>query len=115
MHEVALARELLSLIREAGRAHAAARVTRARVEIGQLSCASPDALRFAFEALRVGTLADGCELVVERTPLRASCTSCGEALVADAKDPACPRCGRAPLEVLAGRELRLVSIEVEDG
>jgi hydrogenase nickel incorporation protein HypA/HybF len=114
MHEASLARELLRLIEQAAQAHSARKVGAARVELGALSCVSADALTFAFEALRRGTLAESCHLLIERSPLRIACPACGAEGATDAQAPACPECGQIPLEVLSGREMRLVSIDVED-
>lgn len=114
MHEASLAQDLLVLIEETARANFVRSVTRATIEIGALSCVSPDALQFAFEAMRRGTLAESCQLVIERTPLRVSCPACGAEGATTAEDPSCPKCRQIPVEVLSGREMRLVSIDVED-
>jgi hydrogenase nickel incorporation protein HypA/HybF len=114
MHEASLAQDLLALVEGTAHAHSAIAVTSAKIELGALSCVSAEALVFAFAAMRRGTIAEHCELVIERTPLVVTCPTCGVTGATDATDPCCPGCGRGPVEVVGGREMRLVSIDVED-
>lgn len=115
MHEVALAQELVSLIEQVARANDAARVTRAVVEIGELASVVPEALAFAFEIARADTVASGCALQLAHVPLCVRCAACGYQGEARRGLVGCPRCDAVPLEVIAGRDMRLVSIDVEDG
>lgn len=113
MHEASIAFGLLELIERTARANGARSVTRAVVEVGDLSSIHAESLQFAFQAARRGTLAEACELVIERKPLRVRCPGCDYQGVADVTALSCPECGEAPVEVVGGRELRLVTIDVE--
>jgi hydrogenase nickel incorporation protein HypA/HybF len=115
MHEVALAQELLSLIERVALENRARQVTVAALALGELSCVEPTALSFAFELASRGTLAEGCRLEIERTPLVVYCAACGHEGPAGPDALGCPACEHVPVEVRAGREMRLVSIDVEDG
>jgi hydrogenase nickel incorporation protein HypA/HybF len=114
MHEVALAHELLETITGVARQEGAHRVIRATLEVGELTCVQPEALTFAFSVLQPGTVAEGCELVVESVPLRVRCPSCAWEGPGDLERPGCRGCAGQSLEVVGGRQLRLVSIDVED-
>ena len=114
MHEVTIAQELLGLIMQVARDHGADRVTSATVEIGELSSVQPRALDFAFEVVRAGTLAGECRLKVQTAPLVVRCARCEQEGRARREQLCCPGCGAAPVEVVSGRELRLVAIDVED-
>lgn len=113
MHEASIALGLLELIEKTARANGAQSVTRAVVEVGALSGVHAESLEFAFEAARRGTLAEGCELVIEKKPLRVHCPGCDYRGAADVTALSCPRCQDSPIEVIGGRELRLVTIDVE--
>lgn len=112
MHELTLARELIAIIEQVAAEHGVRRVSAATLEVGALSCVEPHALRFAFEVTSRGTLAEGCTLHIERVELAVRCAACGRAGPADPLAPGCPGCGGA-VEVTAGRELKLVSIDAE--
>ncbi len=114
MHELALANSLVETIVGVARKHGAHAVTTATLEIGELTCVDPDTLAFAFEVAGQDTVAKGCELKMRRIPLKIICNACGHQGEVEPTMLGCPACGEASVKVSAGRELRLVSIDVED-
>jgi len=114
MHEAALAQELVAIIQRTAEEHRVTRVHSAVLELGQLTCVDPETLEFAFQGAGKGTVAEGCQLIMERKPLIVSCPSCGREGPAEDEYLGCPGCGGVPVQVLAGREMRLVSLDVED-
>ena len=61
MHEMALCESLLQAMEEAGRANGFSRVSRVRLEIGRFAGVEVEALRFGFDVVTRGSLADGAE------------------------------------------------------
>ncbi|WP_428266869.1 hydrogenase maturation nickel metallochaperone HypA [Haliangium sp.] len=115
MHEASLARELVSIIDRAARARGATRVVRARLALGRLAGVEAHALGFAFEVLRAaGAYTAECELVIEPVPVAVACPACGARGPCEQPVLGCPRCGGAPVDVIAGREMLLSSIDVID-
>ena len=113
MHELALARGLLSAV-ERNLTPADTRVVRVRVLAGAASGIAPDALRFAFRVLAEGTRADGAEMTVRTAAARAFCADCRETFEFHGLLGNCPRCGRLGGELVTGDELMLEAIEVAD-
>lgn len=114
MHELAVAAEILELARREALAAGARRVLCVRLRVGVASCLSPDSLAFGFEALARGTEAEGCRLEVERPPATFRCPACnhvGELPSLD--DLGCPACGGHPVTLTGGRELSVLSLEVD--
>ncbi|MDR7172457.1 hydrogenase nickel incorporation protein HypA/HybF [Nocardia kruczakiae] len=110
MHELAIAQGIVSGACE----HAAGRrVYRVTVAIGMLCAVVPDALHFCFGLAAEGTLAEGAELVVEEIPGRARCRTCGAEFGLPDLIPLCA-CGSADVDIRAGRELRIRSMEVNE-
>ena len=66
MHEVSVIQSLLEHIERYGAEYGLVRVTKVVVRIGGLVCICQDSLRFAFDAVSRGTIAEGAELVLER-------------------------------------------------
>ncbi|MCW2651721.1 MAG: hydrogenase nickel incorporation protein HypA/HybF [Mycobacterium sp.] len=92
--------------------HAAGRrVQSVRVQVGALCGVVPDSMQFCFELATEGTVADGAHLDLDVQPGSARCRSCGADFVLPDLILLCP-CGSADVEVLAGRELRILSMEV---
>ena len=65
MHEMSLAESILQIVEETARSSAADQVRAVRLEIGTLSHVERDALRFCFDAVTRGTLADGARLEID--------------------------------------------------
>lgn len=109
MHEMALTRDLVSLIAE----HCAGRqVTRVVLEVGKLSAVVPDAFRFCFELCAEGTPAEGAELEIVELAGRARCRDCTLEMQLDSIFDHCS-CGSLSLELLSGEQLQLREVEVQ--
>ena len=113
MHEMALTEGILRILEDNARHHAYTRVRKVWLEIGPLSHAEPEALKFCFEVVRDGTIADGAELILVETPGRAWCLDCGEEVAIGHRGAACPKCGGYKLQITGGDELRVKEMEVE--
>jgi hydrogenase nickel incorporation protein HypA/HybF len=84
------------------------------VRIGELTAVEPETLGFAFSAIAGELGLSRCELQVERIPVRGRCRGCGWEGAVDLERLGCPRCAAAGLELVGGRELELVAIDVDD-
>ena len=115
MHELAIAQSLLEIVEQEARPYGGARVTRILLRIGKLSTVVPAALRFAFEAITRGGIAEGAVLEIEEVPLRIRCHQCEEVCTVDDPFMVCPRCGGSDVEMVSGRELEIRSMEICDG
>jgi hydrogenase nickel incorporation protein HypA/HybF len=111
MHELSL---MSNLLEAATAAAAGAPVCALRVRVGPLSGVVTDALRFAFEALAPGILADGARLDIEETQPSVHCLHCGTDFSPPLGRYNCPACNAADGELRGGNELELISIEVPD-
>jgi hydrogenase nickel incorporation protein HypA/HybF len=114
MHEFSIATSLLQIITEEARPFKGARVRTVRLRIGTLSGILPDALRFAFEIITEGTVAEGAALVIEEVPMIVSCRACGKVSAPDDPFILCPGCGSGDADIKGGRELEIESMEIED-
>ncbi|CAM3724151.1 hydrogenase maturation nickel metallochaperone HypA [Smaragdicoccus niigatensis] len=110
MHELAITESLIDAVCEAA---AGRRVSVVRVEAGALTGVFPDAMEFCFELATEGTLAAGARLELTVTPGAGSCRSCGNDVQFDDFILLCP-CGSADVVVRSGRDIRILSIDVED-
>ncbi len=115
MHELGIAQSLLEIVEQEARPYEGARVRRIWLRIGKLSTVVPDALRFAFDAVTRGGMAEGAVLEIEEVPLAIRCRACEEAFVVEDPFMICPQCGAADVEMISGRELDIKSMEIEDG
>jgi hydrogenase nickel incorporation protein HypA/HybF len=92
--------------------HAAGRrVHSVKLEVGALCAVVPDSMHFCFGMATEGTLADGARLDLDVRPGRAHCRSCDSEFELHDLILLCP-CGSADVRVLAGQELKILSMEV---
>jgi hydrogenase nickel incorporation protein HypA/HybF len=114
MHELSLVSNILEIVEDCAIREGASAIRVVSLRVGANSGVEPEALEFAFEAARQGTLAQDARLEVEYIPLRAFCDLC--ALEFDVSDRCgiaiCPSCHRASLKFIRGEELEVRSLEV---
>lgn len=92
--------------------HAAGRrVHSVRVEVGALCAVLPDSMQFCFGLASEGTIADGARLDLDVRPGAARCRTCDQEFALADLILLCP-CGSADVEVIAGRDLKILSMEV---
>lgn len=113
MHESGLTEDLFAHTMQHAREANAQRVTRIRVIIGALSDATPESIRFYFDSLAAGTIAEGADLEFDRAVGKAHCTACGSDVTIDELFSTCPTCGEYALQVTGGNGVYLDSLEVQ--
>ena len=79
MHEMSLAESVREIVDETARANGARRVAAVRLEIGRLAQVEIEAMRFAFEVVMRGSLADTARLEIVETDGTAWCMRCSRA------------------------------------
>ena len=114
MHEVSVAGSLLDIaVREcAGKGFG--RIINIKVSIGRASGVMPEALLFAFDALKRDTIAGGASLIIEEVPVTGRCNGCSADFTVDGEYVlCCPSCGGGSFAVKTGREMDITELEVE--
>jgi hydrogenase nickel incorporation protein HypA/HybF len=113
MHELSIALSLLD-VAAAEAAKQDGGVTAIHVRVGALSGVVREALSAAWEMVRIATPLEQADLMVEEIPIVAYCRPCeSEQNVVSPQWLRCSRCGGAEIEILRGRELELIALEVE--
>jgi hydrogenase nickel incorporation protein HypA/HybF len=87
-------------------------IHRIRLRVGLLSGVMPEALRFAFDVLKVGTSAENAALEIERTPGLFSCPACRLDLRLDSIQFLCSECGGLLTLREGGANLELAQMEI---
>lgn len=113
MHELSIAQAVVEQVEQAARSEGAARVTSVTLVVGQASGVQRDALEMAFPVACDGTPLEGAQLVLEWVPARVYCRACEMEQDADFPFFVCSVCGAMDIEVVAGRELLIQSIELD--
>jgi hydrogenase nickel incorporation protein HypA/HybF len=108
MHELSITQSVVDAVceRAAGRP-----VRTVRVRVGVLTAVVADSLRFCFDLVTEGTVAEGALLEIDQPPGSGRCRSCASDVTLTDPVLLCP-CGSADVEITSGRELEIVSMKV---
>ena len=112
MHEMSLCESILQILEEQARAKDFSSVRKVRLEIGRFSSVEPEALRFGFDVVMKGSVADGAELEIIELPGKAFCLDCVEQVEVMGRLDPCPGCGGGRLAHEGGDEMRIKDLEV---
>ena len=113
MHEMSLAENALQIIEDAARKQGFVRVKTVWLEIGQLACVEPEALRFAFDVVTRDSIAQQARLEIIETAGQGHCEVCVENFPLVALYEPCPVCGSYKVRVTGGDAMRVKELEVE--
>lgn len=114
MHELGVAQNIVDIVRQSIPVDREASVKKIRIRIGQLSGVVAESLEFCFHAIVSETGMKQAGLVMETMPTVSRCTDCGHQFRVDDFAFTCPACESVNLEMLSGRELEIVDIELSD-
>jgi hydrogenase nickel incorporation protein HypA/HybF len=111
MHELSIAASIV----EIAAAHARGRrVAGVYVKIGHLRQVVPSALAFSFQLVAEGTVVEGARLEIEHVAVEGRCRRCAAVSRPTSFPLLCGSCGATDLEILAGEELLVDSLDIED-
>jgi hydrogenase nickel incorporation protein HypA/HybF len=114
MHELGIAKDLFAHVKEKVKQKGLRRITGIKIKVGEASGIEEGFLRHSFiDHILPGTIAEGVTLEVEREPVKAKCGSCGKEISAREGGLNCPGCGGSNLEIIAGKDVYVESIEGE--
>lgn len=113
MHELSIAQALVEQVAAVVAREGGTRARRVTVKVGALSGVDAEALEMAFPVASERSACDGATLLIEPVAAAAHCRDCGR----DTEPPfpflVCEHCGSTQVDVLAGHELLLASVEIE--
>jgi len=90
------------------------RVSCVRLQVGALSGVTIDALLFSYDLATDGTALAGSRLEIEQLPVTIYCATCAEIReIEGVQRFRCPVCDTPSGDIRQGRELEIVSVELE--
>jgi hydrogenase nickel incorporation protein HypA/HybF len=112
MHEVGLMENALAIALNYATRERASHIHQIALRVGDLSGVEPDALRFAFDVVTQGTIAERARLKIETCPTVCYCNHCQREFRPTELGYECPICHTWNSSILQGKELELASLEV---
>ena len=115
MHELSIAMSIVDLAQEEVDRRSGAKIIAVHLRLGLLSGVVKDALLSSYEMACANTSLEGSRLVVEEVPVIVFCRNCdAQRPVHSAQMFCCSHCGTPTGEVVQGKELMVVGLEVEE-
>ncbi len=112
MHELSITQNILDIALKKAAEAKAGRITRINITLGELSGIVDECVRFYFDFLTKDTPAAGASLSFEKVPTRLRCRVCATVFAPEDSTWVCPSCHDQKIELIAGRECYVNSIEV---
>lgn len=114
MHELSIAMSIIDIAIDESESRNGAAVKAIYLRMGPLSGVIKQALASAFDLAREGSTMANSELVIEEVPLVVFCATCQAEQTIDCfQDLSCPQCGTPSGNIVSGRELEVVAMEIE--
>lgn len=111
MHELSICRSITDIV---GRHAAGGTVQTVRLRIGELRQIVPDSLTYCWGLVTEGSDLASSKLEIERVPAAIKCSSCGEQTTLSAPVLVCPKCEGREVEIVAGEEFLITSLELAE-
>ncbi len=114
MHEVSVMRNLLDIVEKTADREGAEKINVIHMRIGEMAGINFDSLEFAFDILSKGTRAEGGRLEYVRVDLLARCAGCSHEFGPEELVFRCPECGSGRVDIIAGREMEVDYILLDE-
>ncbi|BAM03493.1 hydrogenase maturation nickel metallochaperone HypA/HybF [Phycisphaera mikurensis] len=113
MHELSVAISIVDSLKDVLEEEDGGKVSSVSVAVGAHAGVVIEALRYAWGPATCGTPLEGSVLDVEAVPATVWCGRCASESVLPGVRLSCPACGAATPVLLSGKELDLLSFELE--
>ena len=112
MHELSIARSVISSVEKICQDDHLDKVKEVTLEIGAMSGVSKSALLFCWPLATKQTLLEESQLVIDEIPLTLECMSCNRQSNPGVFVMCCEYCGSSQVKVQRGNELKIKNMEV---
>jgi hydrogenase nickel incorporation protein HypA/HybF len=115
MHELSIAMSIVEMAQEEAEQRGGVQVTAIHLKLGALSGVVKEALLSAFEIACDDTALSGSRLIIEEVPVVVFCPTCqAQRPLSSVQLFCCAECGTPTAEVVQGKELEVVALEIEE-
>ncbi|MFC1899454.1 hydrogenase maturation nickel metallochaperone HypA [Chloroflexota bacterium] len=113
MHELAITQSMFDLVMQQAEEAKAKKIAKINLVIGEMTGVISDSVQFYFDFFSKGTIAEEATLSFLMVAPKTRCLDCNRLFGLKEFDWRCPYCGGSNLQIVAGKELFVESIEVE--
>ncbi|OGR10499.1 MAG: hydrogenase maturation nickel metallochaperone HypA [Desulfobacterales bacterium RIFOXYA12_FULL_46_15] len=115
MHEMGIAEQLVQIALDAiPKDIKNPKVDIIHLKIGKLASVVEHSLTFCFEIITKDTALENARLEIDFVPVRVHCKSCDHSWEVTGPVFQCPFCKDGDVEMISGREIEIISLELEE-
>ena len=115
MHELSIALSIVAGASEEVERYRGSRVHAVHLKVGALAGVVAEALLFSWDISCQGSPLEGSRLVIEEVPVTIFCSQCqAETEAGSIQSLCCSKCGHFSSQVVCGRELEVVALELDE-
>ncbi len=113
MHELYATQAIRDRAIEKATEQKASRITAVHLVIGEMSSYREESVRFYWDEISKGTLAENASLVFRSVPAELQCMACFTKYHPQEGEILCPSCGSTAAKVLQGEEFYMEALDVD--
>jgi len=113
MHELSITMSIIEIAEENAKKENASVITEIELDIGMQAGVVMEAMEFAIESAKKGTMLEKANWVINKIPALARCSSCKHEFETQDLFSPCPECGNPFSEIYQGKELRVKTLKIE--
>ena len=114
MHELSLAMSVREIVEDAAAQNGAVKVYAVNIAVGEFSSVSIDALEFAMDVARKGSVFENADIVIRSEKTILKCSACGADSAMAGYVFACGKCGSGAVRIVSGDRMYVESIDIEN-
>jgi hydrogenase nickel incorporation protein HypA/HybF len=114
MHELSLAMSVREIVEDAVKQNSAKKVNEVNIVVGEFSSVSSDALEFAMEVAKKGSVFEFAKINIRSAKTILTCSQCNGETVMEDYIFKCGSCGSASVKILSGDRMYVDSIDIEN-
>lgn len=114
MHEMGIALHIVEIASSALPPDEDLQIEAVNIKVGKLTAVIPQSLRFCFNVVTSDTALAGARLQIEEVSVVVHCDECDLETTIEEPPFVCGTCGNGAIDIVAGRELIVTSIEVAE-
>jgi len=113
MHELSLAMSVREIVEDAALQNNSRKVNEVNIVVGEFSSVSVDALEFAMEAAKKGSVFEDANINIRSIKTILSCSNCMKETAMEDFVFRCGSCGSGAVTIVSGDRMYVESIDIE--
>ena len=113
MHELSLAMSVREIVEDAAEKNGSKKVNEVNIIVGEFSSVSVDALEFAMEVAKKGSVFENAKINIKSAKTILTCSQCNSETTMEDYIFKCSTCGSTSVRIISGDRMYVESIDIE--